>query len=53
MSNYQKLYYTLFSGVSNLIENSRPGEGETAELREALIALTRRCEELYITEGEP
>lgn len=48
MSNYRKLYYTLFSGVSNLIENSR----EAVDLRAALIDLTRRCEELYMEDGE-
>lgn len=52
MSNYEKMYSTLFVGMSNLVEDCRPVTAEARALRQSMIELMLHCEELYISDGQ-
>lgn len=51
MSNYKEMYFTLFAGMSNLVELNQGNTDEARALRRAMIELMQHCEELYL-EGE-
>lgn len=51
MSNYEKLYFKLFAGMSNLVEDIHPLTQEARALRADMIELMRQCEDHYIDQA--